>query len=176
MIEQNIQRSLSLSQNLASLTYGCFVQVSTAALKLFAFGQKEAEQRGLLLVDTKYEFGKTPDGSILLIDEVHTPDSSRSDSMSILNTAGLKHRDQTCRRDLSLTKMPHASFAQYGPLKLASIQAQLQRHASEILNCRYWISNTYQDRHKVGQEPENIDKEFIRLWFREHCDPYKDKV
>jgi phosphoribosylaminoimidazole-succinocarboxamide synthase len=36
-----------------------------------------AAEQGLLLVDTKYEFGKAADGSILLIDEVHTPDSSR---------------------------------------------------------------------------------------------------
>lgn len=47
------------------------------ALKLFEFGQKVAEHFGMILVDTKYEFGKAPDGSIMLIDEVHTPDSSR---------------------------------------------------------------------------------------------------
>lgn len=41
-----------------------------AALALFAFGQQEAAQRGLLLVDTKYEFGKDAEGNILLIDEV----------------------------------------------------------------------------------------------------------
>ena len=48
----------------------CVVQVSKAALELFAFGQAEAAQRGLLLVDTKYEFGKDADGNILLVDEV----------------------------------------------------------------------------------------------------------
>ena len=47
------------------------------ALELFAFGQKKAAERGLILVDTKYELGKTPDGRIVLIDEIHTPDSSR---------------------------------------------------------------------------------------------------
>lgn len=47
------------------------------ALKLFIFGQAVAEQNGLILVDTKYEFGKTPEGEIILIDELHTPDSSR---------------------------------------------------------------------------------------------------
>ncbi len=47
------------------------------ALALFAEGTRLAAERGLLLVDTKYEFGRTPDGRILLIDEVHTPDSSR---------------------------------------------------------------------------------------------------
>lgn len=45
--------------------------------KLFQRGTKIAAQRGLILVDTKYEFGKTKDGTIVLIDEIHTPDSSR---------------------------------------------------------------------------------------------------
>lgn len=47
------------------------------ALGLFAEGSRIARERGLILVDTKYEFGRTADGQILLIDEVHTPDSSR---------------------------------------------------------------------------------------------------
>lgn len=45
--------------------------------KLFAKGTELAKKRGLILVDTKYEFGKTKDGKIVLIDEIHTPDSSR---------------------------------------------------------------------------------------------------
>jgi phosphoribosylaminoimidazole-succinocarboxamide synthase len=45
--------------------------------KLFKKGTEIAKKRGLLLVDTKYEFGKTNDGKIVLIDEIHTPDSSR---------------------------------------------------------------------------------------------------
>ncbi len=45
--------------------------------KLFKRGTKIAADRGLILVDTKYEFGKTVDGEIVLIDEIHTPDSSR---------------------------------------------------------------------------------------------------
>ena len=48
-----------------------------AALALFKRGQDVAKKNGLILVDTKYEFGRAPDGSVLLIDEVHTPDSSR---------------------------------------------------------------------------------------------------
>lgn len=52
-------------------------QVQSAALALFQRGQEVANEAGLILVDTKYEFGNAPDGSILLIDEVHTPDSSR---------------------------------------------------------------------------------------------------
>jgi phosphoribosylaminoimidazole-succinocarboxamide synthase len=51
--------------------------VSHAALALFARGREIAAQRGLILVDTKYEFGTDRDGNILLADEVHTPDSSR---------------------------------------------------------------------------------------------------
>ena len=45
--------------------------------KLFQRGTEIAQKRGLILVDTKYEFGKTKDGKIVLIDEIHTPDSSR---------------------------------------------------------------------------------------------------
>lgn len=45
--------------------------------KLFSRGSEIANERGLILVDTKYEFGKDKDGNILLIDEIHTPDSSR---------------------------------------------------------------------------------------------------
>lgn len=52
-------------------------QVVEAARELFARGQALAEKVGLILVDTKYEFGLTPDGQVLLIDELHTPDSSR---------------------------------------------------------------------------------------------------
>lgn len=47
------------------------------AKALFAFGQKVCAQRGLILVDTKYELGKTADGTLVVIDEIHTPDSSR---------------------------------------------------------------------------------------------------
>ena len=51
--------------------------VEAAALELFSRGQEIARQSGLILADTKYEFGTTPAGELLLIDEVHTPDSSR---------------------------------------------------------------------------------------------------
>jgi len=90
---------------------------SQKALELFAFGQKKAAENGMILVDTKYEMGRDADGNIVLIDEIHTPDSSR-----------------------------------------------------------YWISETYEERMADGQEPQNIDKEFLRLWFVEHCDPYNDET
>ncbi|RZC63429.1 hypothetical protein C5167_025188 [Papaver somniferum] len=92
-------------------------EVSSKALSLFEFGQRVALEHGLLLVDTKYEFGKGADGTIYLIDEIHTPDSSR-----------------------------------------------------------YWIANSYEERFHNGLEPENVDKEFLRLWFKDHCNPYEDKV
>jgi len=52
-------------------------EVSRRALALFARGREIAASRGLILVDTKYEFGLDRDGDILLADEIHTPDSSR---------------------------------------------------------------------------------------------------
>ena len=54
-----------------------FDRAAAYAKQLFAFGQQQCADRGLILVDTKYEFGKTKDGEIVLIDEIHTPDSSR---------------------------------------------------------------------------------------------------
>ena len=88
---------------------------SQKALDLFEFGQKKAQENGMILVDTKYEMGRDENGNILLIDEIHTPDSSR-----------------------------------------------------------YWITDTYEERMSSGQEPQNIDKEFLRLWFVDNCDPYND--
>lgn len=54
-----------------------FDRLEEWALQLFRRGSEMAEERGLYLVDTKYEFGRTPTGDLVLIDEVHTPDSSR---------------------------------------------------------------------------------------------------
>ena len=54
-----------------------FDEAAGYAMALFAHGQKVCADRGLILVDTKYEFGKTPEGKIVIIDEIHTPDSSR---------------------------------------------------------------------------------------------------
>ena len=90
---------------------------SQKALELFAFGQQKAMENGIILVDTKYEMGRDVDENIVLIDEIHTPDSSR-----------------------------------------------------------YWIAETYDERMAAGQEPQNIDKEFLRLWFVENCDPYNDET
>lgn len=87
------------------------------ALELFTFGQAKAAEKGLILVDTKYEFGTDTEGNIFLIDEVHTPDSSR-----------------------------------------------------------YWRTDAYEASLAAGKEPENYDKEYMRLWYKERFDPYAEGV
>lgn len=54
-----------------------FEAAAAIAERLFAFGQARAAERGLILADTKYELGVTADGTVIVIDEIHTPDSSR---------------------------------------------------------------------------------------------------
>lgn len=83
-------------------------QVQAAALAVFKRGQEVAKKAGMILVDTKYEFGRAADGSVVLIDEVHTPDSSR-----------------------------------------------------------FWKADTYEERFAAGEDPENFDKEFVRLAYAE---------
>jgi phosphoribosylaminoimidazole-succinocarboxamide synthase len=80
--------------------------VVAAAQALFRKGQDLARRAGFLLVDTKYEFGRAADGTLLLIDEVHTPDSSR-----------------------------------------------------------FWRADDYSRARRSGDEPEQWDKEYIRLWY-----------
>lgn len=82
--------------------------IQEAALGLFKQGQRVALKAGIILVDTKYEFGRASDGRILLIDEVHTPDSSR-----------------------------------------------------------FWKAESYPTLFEQGKEPENFDKEFVRLAYAE---------
>ena len=60
-----------------AVTAADFDAATAMVEKLFAFGQQRARERGLILVDTKYELGKTPEGELVVIDEIHTPDSSR---------------------------------------------------------------------------------------------------
>lgn len=78
-------------------------KVEEYALKMFAFGQEVAAKQGLILVDTKYEMGLDENGELVIIDEVHTPDSSR-----------------------------------------------------------YWLAESYQERLDNNQEPQSLDKEFVR--------------
>lgn len=73
--DQDISKTEILSQGIVSKED--YEVLEEYALKLFQRGTELAEDRDLLLVDTKYEFGKTPEGKIVVIDEIHTPDSSR---------------------------------------------------------------------------------------------------
>jgi phosphoribosylaminoimidazole-succinocarboxamide synthase len=72
--DENISREQIISLGLVSEED--YLKLEEYSLKLFARGQEIANKMGLILVDTKYEFGKK-DGKIYLIDEIHTPDSSR---------------------------------------------------------------------------------------------------
>jgi phosphoribosylaminoimidazole-succinocarboxamide synthase len=73
--DESVSRETLLSSG--KISARDFDAMAEQATALFAFGQKVCAERGLILVDTKYEFGKTPDGRIVVIDEIHTPDSSR---------------------------------------------------------------------------------------------------
>jgi phosphoribosylaminoimidazole-succinocarboxamide synthase len=72
-------RSVSRAEilEMGALSAADFDAAAEMCARLFAFGQKAALERGLILVDTKYEIGRKPDGSFCFIDEIHTPDSSR---------------------------------------------------------------------------------------------------
>ncbi len=73
--DEDISREAILAQHIVTEADYTILEQYTSAL--FKRGTEIAEERGLILVDTKYEFGKTKDGKIVLIDEIHTPDSSR---------------------------------------------------------------------------------------------------
>ena len=83
-----------------------FDEAGAVALELFETGQRMCAERGLILVDTKYEFGRTAAGKLVVIDEIHTPDSSR-----------------------------------------------------------FWRASTYDERLRAGQDPDPLDKDFVRRWF-----------
>jgi phosphoribosylaminoimidazole-succinocarboxamide synthase len=72
-------RSVSRAEilEMGALSAADFDAAAEMCARLFAFGQAEAAKRGLILVDTKYEIGRKPDGTLCFIDEIHTPDSSR---------------------------------------------------------------------------------------------------
>ena len=92
-------------------------ELAELSLAVFARGKEIAASNGLILVDTKYEFGLDEAGRITLADEVHTPDSSR-----------------------------------------------------------YWLAESYEARMAVAENPESLDKEFLRLWISERCDPYNEPI
>jgi len=94
--DEDISESEIISQGLASAEE--WQQLTDYALRLFARGQAIARQQGLILVDTKYEFGKIGD-TIYLMDEVHTPDSSR-----YFFADGFETRQQKGERQPQLSK------------------------------------------------------------------------
>jgi phosphoribosylaminoimidazole-succinocarboxamide synthase len=73
--DEDISREKILSQGIVS--EADYIQLENYTRLLFQRGTEMASKMGLILVDTKYEFGKDNDGNIILIDEIHTPDSSR---------------------------------------------------------------------------------------------------
>jgi phosphoribosylaminoimidazole-succinocarboxamide synthase len=104
-----------VEQNL--LSQKVWDELAELSLAIFARGREISAANGLILVDTKYEFGVDGDGRITLADEVHTPDSSR-----------------------------------------------------------YWMTDSYEARMAARENPESLDKEFLRLWISARCDPYKDPI
>lgn len=72
-------RSVSRAEilEMGALSSADFDEAAAMCARVFAFGQEQALRRGLILVDTKYEIGRRPDGALCFIDEIHTPDSSR---------------------------------------------------------------------------------------------------
>jgi len=99
------------------LTQELWDELAEKSLAVFARGREIAAERGLILVDTKFEFGLDENGKVTLADEILTPDSSR-----------------------------------------------------------YWLASTYEERLAAGKNPDGLDKEFLRLWVNERCDPYKDEI
>lgn len=73
--DEDISRSAIIKRGIVS--EADYLVLEDYTRKLFQRGSEMAASRGLILVDTKYEFGKTKEGKIVLIDEIHTPDSSR---------------------------------------------------------------------------------------------------
>ena len=99
------------------LTQERWNELAQLSFDIFARGRELAAKRGLILVDTKFEFGLDENGDVCLADEILTPDSSR-----------------------------------------------------------YWLQESYAERMASQENPEGLDKEFLRLWVNERCDPYKDVI
>jgi len=95
--DEDISREEIISQGLVSEEDYSYLEKKTLAL--FESGTEYAKNKGLILVDTKYEFGKSKDGEILLIDEIHTPDSSRYFYLS-----GYEERQQNGEKQKQLSK------------------------------------------------------------------------
>ena len=99
------------------LTQKRWEELAQLSLDVFSRGRELAAKRGLILVDTKFEFGLDEDGEICLADEILTPDSSR-----------------------------------------------------------FWLQDTYAKRMAAKKSPVSLDKDFLRLWINERCNPYTDNI
>jgi phosphoribosylaminoimidazole-succinocarboxamide synthase len=95
--DEDISRENILQQGIVSEQE--YLVLEDYTRKLFAKGTEMAAKRGLILVDTKYEFGKDADGNIRLIDEIHTPDSSR-----YFYSEGYEQRQQSGEAQKQLSK------------------------------------------------------------------------
>ena len=95
--DEDISREAILANNIVSEEDYLVLEKYTEAL--YKRGTEIAASRGLILVDTKYEFGKTKDGKIVLIDEIHTPDSSR-----YFYADGYKERQESGEEQKQLSK------------------------------------------------------------------------
>lgn len=113
--DESISRQQIIDRGLMS--QDDFDLVEKKALELFSFGQQWCDSHGLILVDTKYEFGKDGEGNIVLADEIHTPDSSR-----------------------------------------------------------FWEKDSYQELIDAGKDPKCFDKDVIRRWYSQQCNPYEDEI
>ena len=94
--DEDISRESIIESKLVSETDYLFLEQKTR--ELFEKGTQFAKEKGLILVDTKYEFGKTKSGKIVLIDEIHTPDSSR---YFYLNDYSIRQRTGEPQKQLS---------------------------------------------------------------------------
>ena len=112
--DESISRKEIIEQKL--MTAEEFDYIEKKALEVFAFAQEHCAKTGLILADTKYEFGKLPDGTIILLDEINTPDSSR-----------------------------------------------------------FWEAETYEECIKNNKAPKSFDKDVLRRWYSDRCDPYADE-
>jgi len=101
--DESVSKEEILSRN--TVSEADFDYMAEKAMELYLAGVEHCAEQGIIFVDTKYEFGRDQEGNIMLIDEIHTPDSSR-----------------------------------------------------------FWIADTYQQKIANGEEPDNINKEYLRLW------------
>eukprot|EP00953_Heterococcus_sp_UTEX-ZZ885_P028134 15014-Heterococcus_DN1.PRE.3 len=160
-------------------------ECSKIAHALFAYGQRIAAERGLILVDTKYELGRDAQGNIIVVDEIHTPDSSSDDAAASL-TVYSTLRLALCLLAAAVSVLSNCAALPctlqlgtcFGSNKARMLVSRLMpSHADVLSNCLETSrSHSYEARFAAGEEPDNIDKEFLRKWFAANCDPYNDKT